>query len=151
MSAMKRLLVFILLLSSIAFAVGPKEIPDSAQISPQALVRILQSNQSAKLLILNVGPRVLYAQARVRGAEFIGPTSDPRGLAALRQRVKGLPKNKQIILYCGCCPWDRCPNVGPGYTEMKKLGFTNVKVLYIAHNIGMDWVDQGYPTDRRSN
>ena len=145
---MKRLLLFVLLLSTYAAAVGPDEIPSAAQITPQALVRILQSNQAAKLLILNVGPRVLFAQAHVRGAEFIGPTSDPRGIEALRSRVRSLPKNKEIILYCGCCPWDHCPNVGPGYAELKKLGFTNVKVLHIGNNIGSDWVDPGYPTDR---
>jgi hypothetical protein len=28
------------------------------------------------------------------------------------------------------------------------MGFTNVKVLYIAHNIGDDWVNKGYPVER---
>lgn len=120
----------------------------SAQITPQALVRIMQSNQRAKLLILNVGPRVLFAQAHIDGAEFIGPGSDPRAIEVLKNRVKSEPKAKQIVLYCGCCPWDRCPNVHPAYAALKKLGFTNVKVLYIANNIGADWVDKGYPTTR---
>jgi hypothetical protein len=119
-----------------------------AEITPQALVRIMQSNQRSKLLILNVGPRVLYAQAHLDGAEFIGPASDPRGIEFLRQRVKGLPKNKQIILYCGCCPWDRCPNVRPAFSALQKLRFTNVKVLHIANNIGTDWVEKDYPTAR---
>ncbi len=120
----------------------------NAQITPQALVRIMQSNQRAKLLILNVGPRVLYAQAHIDGAEFIGPGSDPRAIEVLKTRVKSEPKAKQIVLYCGCCPWDRCPNIKPAFAELKKLGFTNVKVLYIANNIGTDWVDKGYPTTR---
>jgi len=25
------------------------------------------------------------------------------------------------------------------------MGFTHVKVLYIANNFGADWVDKGYP------
>jgi hypothetical protein len=25
------------------------------------------------------------------------------------------------------------------------MGFTNVKVLYLASNFGVDWVDKGYP------
>lgn len=120
----------------------------SAQITPQALVRMMQSNQRSKLLILNVGPRILYAQAHIEGAEFIGPGSDPRAIEVLRNRVKSEPKTRQIVLYCGCCPWDRCPNIHPAFAELKKLGFTNVKVLYIANNIGMDWVDKGYPTTR---
>jgi hypothetical protein len=120
----------------------------NSQITPQTLVRIMQSNQRAKLLILNVGPRVLYAQAHVEGAEYIGAGSSEAGIEALRNRVKSEPKAKQIVLYCGCCPWDHCPNIKPAFEELKKLGFTNVKVLYIANNIGADWVDKGYPTTR---
>jgi hypothetical protein len=26
------------------------------------------------------------------------------------------------------------------------MGFSNVKVLYIANNFGTDWLDKGYPT-----
>jgi hypothetical protein len=32
------------------------------------------------------------------------------------------------------------------YNELRKTGFSNVKVLYIADNFGTDWVDKGYPT-----
>jgi hypothetical protein len=141
------LLSFALLLSSVAFAAEPDALT-RAQISPQALVRIMQSSQGPKLLILNVGPRVLYAQAHIRGAEYMGPASDPRGIEILRNRVKSVPKTKQIVLYCGCCPWDRCPNVRPAFEELAKLGFRNVKVLYIANNIGVDWVDKDYPVER---
>ncbi len=59
--------------------------------------------------------------------------------------MASLPKDKQIVLYCGCCPWNRCPNVGPAYKRLHDLGFTNVKVLYIANNFGDDWVNKGYP------
>ena len=139
---------FCLILASGAMLAQMADPTANAQIAPQALVRIMQSNQRSKLLILNIGPRVLYAQARIDGAEFIGPGSDPRAIEVLRNRVKSEPKAKQIVLYCGCCPWDRCPNVHPAFAELKKLGFTNVKVLYIANNIGTDWVDKGYPTTR---
>jgi hypothetical protein len=27
------------------------------------------------------------------------------------------------------------------------MGFTNVKVLYLANNFGADWVDKGYPVE----
>jgi hypothetical protein len=29
---------------------------------------------------------------------------------------------------------------------MKEMGFTQLKVLYIANNFGADWVEKGYPT-----
>jgi hypothetical protein len=28
------------------------------------------------------------------------------------------------------------------------MGFTNVKVLYLADNFGANWVDKGYPVER---
>lgn len=108
---------------------------------------ILHSKQP-KPLILNVGPRVLYLQAHIPGAEYIGAGSDVSGRQGLRNRVKNVPKKQFIVLYCGCCPWSHCPNVHPAYKELFDLGFRNVKVLYIANNFGADWVDRGYPTER---
>ena len=121
--------------------------PGSPQlISPEDLVKVLQSPNSVKPLILNVGPWLLYRQAHIPDAEYIGAGSDKHGLEQLRARVKLLPHNKAIVLYCGCCPWSHCPNVRPAFKELSTMGFTNVKVLYIADNIGTDWVDKGYPT-----
>ena len=123
--------------------------PGSAQlISPEDLVKILKSSNSAKPLILNVGPLLLYQQAHIPGSEYIGPGSDEQALERLRMTVKPLPHNKFIVLYCGCCPWSHCPNVRPAYSALHALGFTRVKVLYIADNFGTDWVYKGYPTDR---
>jgi thiosulfate/3-mercaptopyruvate sulfurtransferase len=116
-------------------------------LAPEDLVKILRSG-GPKPLILSVGPLMLYQQARIPGAEFIGPGSEPQGIAALKQRVKGLSKAKSIVLYCGCCPWVHCPNVEPAYRELRSMGFTKVKVLYIAANLGVDWVYKGYPTER---
>ena len=116
-------------------------------LSPEQLVKILESGES-KPLILNVGPRMLFAQARIPGAVFIGPGSDSQSLETLRQRVKSLPKTTAIVLYCGCCPWEHCPNVRPAFNQLRALGFTRVKVLYIANNFGVDWVYKGYPTEK---
>ncbi len=52
------------------------------------------------------------------------------------------------MLYCGCCPWDRCPNVRPAAALLTSMGFTNMKVLHIANNFGADWVAKGYPTQK---
>ena len=49
------------------------------------------------------------------------------------------------MIYCGCCPWSHCPNVKPADDALRAMGFTNVKVLYIADNFGADWVNKGYP------
>jgi 3-mercaptopyruvate sulfurtransferase SseA len=95
-----------------------------------------------------VGPHTLYAQAHIPGAEFIGMTHEPEGIKALRERVQKLPKTRFIVLYCGCCPWDRCPNLAPAFNELKTLGFKNVKALHIPQNFGTDWVSKGLPTQK---
>jgi thiosulfate/3-mercaptopyruvate sulfurtransferase len=121
--------------------------PGSAQLmSPEELFNLIQSAKGEKPVILNVGPHLLYMQAHIPGAEYIGSGSDKQGIESLRRRVKTLPHNRFIVLYCGCCPWSHCPNVRPAYDELHKAGFSNVKVLYIADNFGTDWVDKGYPT-----
>lgn len=95
--------------------------------------------------MIQVGSHVLYEQAHIPGSEYIGPASYESGLQQLRQRVQALPRRKFIVLYCGCCPWSHCPNVKPADDALRALGFTNVKVLYIADNFGANWVNKGYP------
>jgi rhodanese-related sulfurtransferase len=117
----------------------------SQLINPEELVKILQSPKGEKPLMIQVGSHVLYEQAHIPGSEYIGPASSESGLQALRQRVEHLPRKKFIVLYCGCCPWSHCPTVMPANEALHNMGFTNVKVLYIPGNFGMDWVEKGYP------
>ncbi len=122
---------------------------DSAHlINPENLAKLLQSPKAEKPLVLMVGFRVLHAQGHIPGAEYVGPGSEDRGIQALRKRVEGLPRNKAIVVYCGCCPWVHCPNVEPAYKELVTMGYSNVKVLYIAHNFGADWIAKGYPVEK---
>lgn len=114
-------------------------------IKPEDLVNSLKSAKGSNPLIIQVGFRVLYVQAHVPGSEYIGPASSAEGIRQLRKRVEALPRTQSIVLYCGCCPWDKCPNVNPAYKELRAMGFTSVRVLYIADNFGKDWVDKGYP------
>jgi thiosulfate/3-mercaptopyruvate sulfurtransferase len=141
-------LILALMLVGATAGVAQSELaPGGAQlINPEDLVTILQAPKGQKPLILNVGPSLLYMQAHIPEAEYIGPGSNSQGMDSLRRRVKPLPHSAFIVLYCGCCPWSHCPNAYPAYNELHKLGFTNVKVLYIAENFGADWVYKGYPT-----
>jgi len=133
------------LLVCMAFAYQASLIPSSRLINPDELAKVLQASKDEKPLMLQVGSHVLYSQAHIPGSEYIGPASTEDGLRRLRKRAESLPRNKTIIIYCGCCPWSHCPNVKPADDALHALGFTNVKVLYIANNFGTDWVDKGYP------
>lgn len=122
-------------------------IPQAQLIQPADLNRMLTAKTGDKPLVLQVGSRVLFQQAHIVGSEYTGPGSQPEGLDQLKKRVSSLPKNKLIVLYCGCCPWGRCPNVAPAYKLLQSMSYTNVKVLYIANNFGSDWVEKGYAVE----
>jgi len=149
----QKLLVFIfgtvaIAVASLVFAYQASLIPASRLVKPDELVKILQSAKNEKPLMIQVGSHVLYTQEHIPGSEYIGPASSERGLQSLRKRVESLPRNKFIVLYCGCCPWSHCPNVKPADDALRAMGFTNVKVLYIADNFGSDWVEKGYPVGK---
>lgn len=133
-------------LVAVGFAYQASSSQALQMISPEELAKILQSPKSEKPLLIQVGSHVVYAQAHIPGSEYIGPGASENGVRELRKRVKSLPRNKFIVIYCGCCPWAHCPNVRPADDSLRAMGFSNVKVLYIANNFGADWVDKGYPT-----
>jgi hypothetical protein len=114
-------------------------------MQPEELKLLLNGAAANRPLILQVGSRIMYDQSHIPGSEFAGPGSRDEGLSLLRGRVKTLTRGGFIVLYCGCCPWNRCPNVGGAYRTLHDMGFTNVKVLYIADNFGTDWANKGYP------
>ena len=138
-------LISLALLISTALAFQASQIATSHLINPDDLLKILQSSKGEKPLLIHVGSHVLYSQAHIPGSEYIGPASDQAALQRLRARVESLPRNKFIVIYCGCCPWTHCPNMKPADDALHAMGFTNVKSLYIANNFGTDWVDKGYP------
>jgi rhodanese-related sulfurtransferase len=123
-------------------------IPEAQLLQPEALLPQLQAKGVDKPLLLQVGSQMLFSQAHIPGSEYAGPGSQPAGLQQLQNRVNSLPRKKPIVLYCGCCPWNRCPNLGPAFAKLREMGFTNVKVLYLANNFGVDWADKGFPVER---
>jgi hypothetical protein len=90
---------------------------------------------------------VLYRSHHIPGAIYAGPGSKPEGLALLEKAVAKLAHDREIVIYCGCCPWDRCPNIQPSMDLLKRLGFRNVKALYIADQFKTNWIDAGYPVE----
>jgi thiosulfate/3-mercaptopyruvate sulfurtransferase len=120
-------------------------IPSADLIQPADLAASLKSASAPKPLILQVGFRKLYAQAHIPGSEYVGAAGEDAGLQSLRDRTAKLAKDTAIVIYCGCCPWSHCPNIAAAYGALHAMGFTRVKVLYIADNFGDNWVKPGYP------
>jgi rhodanese-related sulfurtransferase len=123
-------------------------IPASDLIQPAELAAALPGGAASKPLVLQVGFRTLYDQAHIPGAEYTGAAGEGEGLHTLRERVAKLQRDTAIVIYCGCCPWSRCPNIAAAFAALRELGFTRLKVLYIPDNFGSDWVDKGYPVDK---
>jgi hypothetical protein len=99
-----------------ASAQSATTIPASQLIQPADLNTLLASgDQTKQPVILQVGSHVFFAQAHITGSQYAGPGSQEAGLALLKKAVSSLPKGKFIVIYCGCCPWNRCPNVGPAF------------------------------------
>lgn len=141
------LLTAVIAVAAFALAQTPakaaEDVPAASQIQPAELAQTIKGTQ--KPVILYVGPKAFYAQAHIPGAEFIGPVSKPEGMEKLRARSAALPKDGAVVIYCGCCPWDHCPNIRPAFAELKKQGFTHVRVLYLPTSFGVDWKDKGLP------
>ncbi len=137
-------LLFLTAIASLCFAADPWT---SGDIIPTAkLAQRLEAGE--KPLILYVGFPVLYRGAHIPGAVLAGPASTASGMEALKEAVANVPKNRELVLYCGCCPWTQCPNVRPAFAALKEMGFKNVKLVEIPTNLHTDWISKGYPIER---
>ena len=107
-----------------------------------------ESKSAAKPIVVCVGFRPLYMGAHVPGAVFHGAAQSEQGLADLKRWAQGLPRNTNLVIYCGCCPLDHCPNLRPAFTALRDLGFANLRVLVLPHDFASDWVEKGYPVEK---
>ena len=127
---------------------APSPIPDADLLSAQDLAKTLQSPLHDRPLLIYVGFRLPYTQAHIPGSVFFGPAADAAAVQKLQKHMEALPRNRFVVVYCGCCLWSRCPNVKPAYEALHNLGFRKLKVLYIPDNLGTDWVNKGYPVEK---
>lgn len=117
-------------------------------IRPADLAATLRATGGEKPLLLHVGFKVLYHGGAIPGSHYVGPCSKPEGIAALQREVKGVAHDRSIVVYCGCCPWDHCPNMRPAFRTLAKMGFRHVHALYVAKDLDHDWADAGYPIEK---
>jgi rhodanese-related sulfurtransferase len=109
-------------------------------LEPSVLADKIKTGEAKNTLILNIG-----AVEDIKGATHIGAVNDAANLEKLKTAVATLPKNTELVIYCGCCPFVKCPNIRPAFLELKKAGFTNVKLLNLATNLKTNWIAKGYP------
>jgi hypothetical protein len=138
--------IFLFLIAGSAIAFNPSKDdpwrPDQL-MEPQTLNNILTINQGENLpVIFNVGP-----VSNIKGAISVGASSGSDGLASLQAYIKHIAKDKVIVIYCGCCPLFKCPNVRPAFKLLTDAGYTNIRVLKLQNNLKTDWINMGYPVE----
>jgi thiosulfate/3-mercaptopyruvate sulfurtransferase len=103
---------------------------------------------SAKPTIVYVGFRPLYNGAHIPGASFHGAAGKPEGLADLKAFAATLPHDANLVIYCGCCPLEKCPNIRAAFTALNGMGFTHLRVLVLPTDFNTDWISKGYPVEK---
>ena len=109
---------------------------------PAVLAATLSDPKAAQPVILNIGP-----VQQIKGAVAIGPTSVQDNLDKLKQHLAKLPNDTEVVIYCGCCPFRRCPNIRPAFELLKQMKFTKAKLLNLPSSLNDDWISKGYPLE----
>jgi hypothetical protein len=140
-SSVLRTLFFSLLIfaSVCSFSQAPQNWTKEQLMEPAQLAERLNSGDTS-LLIISVGPGALIPHS-----VSIKPVQDKENLAKLKQQLEGVNKDAEVVIYCGCCPFEHCPNVRPAIDLLNQMKFTNFKLLNLSHNMKVDWLDKGYP------
>jgi rhodanese-related sulfurtransferase len=138
---MKKLFLLVL---PLLFAFGGGEpIKKELQIQPAELAQKINDPKAVKPVIYNVGP-----VDQIRGAINIGQVNSEEGIAKFKREVAKVAKDKEVVVYCGCCSSENCPNIRPAIAHLTESGYKKAKVLNIPTGIKEDWVQKGYPVDK---
>jgi len=141
---MKNISIFFLVLffASKGNAQNPENWTGKQLIEPSELAKTVSSNKDVPLVI-SVGPGAV-----IPNSFDAGMASTKDGMDKLKAKLNTLKKDQKIVIYCGCCPFEHCPNVRPAIEALKQMNFTNYYLLNLSHNIKKDWIDQGYPVKK---
>jgi thiosulfate/3-mercaptopyruvate sulfurtransferase len=145
---MKYRIVFILIsIATIAFIKykdkqerGPEPWTASQLLAPADLAAVINNPGSKKPMIICVGPGAL-----IMGSVDMGQVHEKENLEKLKAQLFKLPRDANIVIYCGCCPFEHCPNIRPAFILLNEMKFTNAHLLNLEHNIKTDWVAKGFP------
>ena len=111
------------------------------------LAKEMENAQTAATVVF-VGFRRLYASGHIKGAQYHGTAGNEEGRKELTAWATSLPRTTNLVIYCGCCPMERCPNIRPAFKALQDLGFKNLRVLLLPTDFATDWAGQGLPYDR---
>lgn len=132
--------VAILFVAACAFMRSSDPWTPEQLLAPAELAAEIQHPSAHPPLVVCVGPSGL-----IKGSVDVGPGKDPQNLDKLKTLLEKEDRTREVIIYCGCCPFEHCPNVRPAFTLLTGMKFTHARLLNLSHNIKVDWIDHGYP------
>ena len=89
-------------------------------MAPKDLAAIINSSTEVKPLIISVGPAGF-----IKDAVDIGPAQEKENLKKLKKLLSEEKKDREIVIYCGCCPFQKCPNIRPAFSFVVLLPLIN--------------------------
>jgi hypothetical protein len=116
-------------------------------VEPAALAKELENAKTVPVVVF-VGFGRLYSAGHIKGAQYHGTTSKEDGLKEFTTWASSLPRTTNLVIYCGCCPMDRCPNIRPAFKALQDLGFKQVRVLLLPSDFATDWAGKGLAYDK---
>jgi thiosulfate/3-mercaptopyruvate sulfurtransferase len=118
-------------------------------VSAADLVNEMRDPQvAAKLVIVCVAPHGSFMAGHIPGAVYHGPASTPDGMDDLKIWARDhLLRTTNLVVYCGCCPMNECPNLRPAFAALKNMGFTHLRALLLPTDFYTDWAGKGYPSE----
>lgn len=136
-----------LILSSASTSANTDPWAQAQTVEPAALAKELENPKTPPLIVL-VGFGRLFSAGHIKGAQYYGTTSKEDGMKEFTTWAISLPRTTDLVIYCGCCPMDRCPNIRPAFKALQDLGFTKVRVLLLPNDFATDWAGKGLPYDK---
>src|SRR6266481_4585470 len=129
------------------------EVLPAAQLvqAPDLARELTSATAKARPTIVYVGFRTLFGGGHIPGATFHGSASTEQGLADIKKWAASLPRTTNLVIYCGCCPFERCPNIRPAFGLFRDMGFTHLRVLELPTSFAADWAGKNYAIEKGSN
>jgi hypothetical protein len=138
---MKKILPLFVFLS-FAFTSAPQWEASQLIESADLYKLISTTSKTPKPIIYNIG-----SMENIYSAIKMGEPSKEESKKKIKEHIKTISPNRLVVVYCGCCSSDHCPNIKPAYDYIQQLGHSNVKVLNLPTSLAVDWTNKGYPLD----
>lgn len=141
------LFVIVLLVAATHAQISADPWSAAQTVQPVDFAKELSSGKTSPT-ILFVGFQRLYTAGHIKGAQYHGSGGRPEGVAEIKAWAAALPRSTNLVIYCGCCPMEKCPNIRPAFSALHEMGFTNLRVLLLPTSFAVDWAEKGLPYDK---